>query len=338
MKIILLGILKGIGVLLAALLLLLLLIISVVLLSPLRYRLAGEKKAAVGGSFGVSWLFGAVRIEGDYSPTENLRLKGRILWFAFGDGAKQKKSKKQKKQPRREKKQAEQPRTEKKQPDLQAAERRREEPKAAEPPKVQPQEQAEKQPKVSPQKMAERQPKTMRRIRLSEIEEKPPAEEELSFAEEMTAEEEFFSGTVATEQTERIPPILKKVWHLEDKKGIFRAFGKLLKRLIKGILPGDFFLKATLGTGDVVTTGYLLGLAGILTAKFGRDIQIKGDFTKVTAEDMEIRIKGKIILGRLLWAVLAFIGTKPVRRAIREMLQYLRQDTAEQKKGNGEAA
>lgn len=335
MKIILLGILKGIGVLLAALLLILLFSILVVLFSPIRYRLAGEKKAAVGGSFGVSWLFGAVRIEGGYSPTEKLRLKGRILWISFGDGAK-KKTKKPKKKPQ---KKAEQPMAEKKQPDLQAAERRREEPKgqpkAAEPPKAE-------QSRVSPQRMAEKQPKTMRRVRLSEIEERPPTEEELSFAEEMIAEEEaFFSGTATveqTEKTERIPPIVKKIWRLEDKKAIFRAFGKLLKRLIKGILPGNFFLKATLGTGDVVTTGYLLGLAGILTAKFGRDIQIKGDFTKVTAEDMEIRIKGKIVLGRLLWAVLAFIGTKSVRKAIREMIQFLRKDTAEEKKGTGEAA
>lgn len=335
MKIILLGILKGIGVLLAALLLILLFSILVVLFSPIRYQLAGEKKAAVGGSFGVSWLFGAVRIEGGYSPTEKLRLKGRILWISFGDGAK-KKTKKPKKKPQ---KKAEQPMAEKKQPDLQAAERRREEPKgqpkAAEPPKAE-------QSRVSPQRMAEKQPKTMRRVRLSEIEERPPTEEELSFAEEMIAEEEaFFSGTATveqTEKTERIPPIVKKIWRLEDKKAIFRAFGKLLKRLIKGILPGNFFLKATLGTGDVVTTGYLLGLAGILTAKFGRDIQIKGDFTKVTAEDMEIRIKGKIVLGRLLWAVLAFIGTKSVRKAIREMIQFLRKDTAEEKKGTGEAA
>lgn len=326
MKIILLGILKGIGVLLAALLLILLFSILVVLFSPIRYRLAGEKKAAVGGSFGVSWLFGAVRIEGDYSRTEELRLKGKILWLTFGDGAK-KKSKKPKKKPQ---KKAEQPKTEKRQPDLQAAERRREEPKgqpkAAEPPKAE-------QSRVSPQRMAEKQPKTMRRVRLSEIEEKPPAEEEAFFSGTATVEQ-----TEKTEKTERIPPIVKKIWRLEDKKAIFRAFGKLLKRLIKGILPGNFFLKATLGTGDVVTTGYLLGLAGILTAKFGRDIQIKGDFTKVTAEDMEIRIKGKIVLGRLLWAVLAFIGTKPVRKAIREMIQFLRKDTAEEKKGNGEAA
>ena len=104
-----------------------------------------------------------------------------------------------------------------------------------------------------------------------------------------------------------------------------------MKRLLKGILPGNFFLKATIGTGDPPTTGYLLGLAGILVAKFGNDIQIKGDFTKATVEDIEIRVKGKIVLGRLLWTVLAFGLTKPVRRAIRKEIRYFRGKKADAK-------
>ena len=47
----------------------------------------------------------------------------------------------------------------------------------------------------------------------------------------------------------------------------------MLKKLMKGILPGNLFVKATIGTGDPTTTGYVLALAGILTAKFGNDIQ-----------------------------------------------------------------
>ena len=53
-KLILFGILKGIGILLLVLLLLLLLMVLVVLLSPIRYHLEGEKRAAVSGSFGSS--------------------------------------------------------------------------------------------------------------------------------------------------------------------------------------------------------------------------------------------------------------------------------------------
>ena len=183
--------------------------------------------------------------------------------------------------------------------------------------------------RAAPQRMAEKQPKTMRRVKLSEIAEKPPAPEEIEDDAFFTGEEQ--EKAEEPEKKGKIPPILKELWSIEDKKQIFKAFGKLLKRLLKGILPGNFFLKATIGTGDPPTTGYLLGLAGILVTKFGNDIQIKGDFTKATVEDIEIRVKGKIVLGRLLWAVLAFGLTKPVRRAIRKEIRYFRGKKADAK-------
>jgi len=318
---ILLGILKGLGIVLLALLLLLLLLVLVVLLSPIRYRLAGEKKAEICGCFGVSWLFGLVKAEGEYTPAESLKLKVRVLWFDLIGGEPREKKEKKKKPKKALKKE---------EPDLQAAERtappeketaeppqpseKAEPPKETEPPRQEP-------PRPKPQKMAEKQPKTIRRVKLSEIEEMPPAEE-MEFPLE---EEAFFTGEEAAEEKKgKIPPVVKELWSIEEKKAIFRALGKLLKRLMKGILPGDLFLKATIGTGDPTTTGYVLALAGILTAKFGRDVQIKGDFTKAAAEDIEIRVKGRIVLGKLLWVVLAFVLTKPVRKAIWKMIRFLR--------------
>ena len=159
-------------------------------------------------------------------------------------------------------------------------------------------------------------------MKLSEIEEKPPTEDtEIILLDEDDA---FFTGEESEEKKKKIPPIVKEIWSIEDKKDIFKALGRLLKRLIKGILPGDIFVKATVGTGDPTTTGYVLALAGILTAKFGNDIQIRGDFTKATAEDVEVKVKGKIVLGKLVWAVLAFALTKPVRKAIWKMIKFLR--------------
>ena len=327
-KLILFGILKGIGILLLVLLLLILLTVLVVLLSPIKYHLEGEKKTVVSGSFGVSWLFGAIRADGGYTPDGGSRLKVKVLWFTPIGG--EEKPKKQKKKKQKEK----QPETveihaaekEPKQAELPKTEPKKEEPKRAEQKKPAPKKQ------VKPQRMAEKQPKTMRRVKLSEIAEEPPKPEP-----EESEDDAFFTGEEREENAEaeekrgKIPPILKELWSIEDKKQIFKAFGKLLKRLMKGILPGNFFLKATIGTGDPPTTGYLLGLAGILTAKFGKDIQIKGDFTKATVEDIEIRIKGKIVLGRLLWAVLAFGLTKPVRRAIRKEIRYFRGKTADAK-------
>ena len=310
---ILLGILKGLGIVLLALLLLLLLLVLVVLLSPIRYRLAGEKKAEICGSFGVSWLFGLVKAEGGYAPAASLQLKVKVLWFDLIGGEPKEKKENRKKTEKT---------AEKEGPDLQAAEQTiQAETTAAEQPPEPPKEtEPPKRERPKPQKMAEKQPKTIRRVKLSEIEEMPPTEEpEIPLEEEV-----FFTGEEATEKEGKIPPIVKELWSIEEKKAIFQALGKLLKRLIKGILPGDLFLKATVGTGDPTTTGYVLALAGMLTAKFGRDVQIKGDFTKAMAEDVEIRVKGKIVLGKLLWAVLAFALAKPVRKAIWKMIRFLR--------------
>ena len=307
---ILLGILKWLGIILLALLILILLIVLVVMLSPIRYRLQGEKKEELGGTFGVSWLFGAVKADGSFTPAEKLKLKVKVLWFTIMGG--EEKPEKKKKPKKAKKKKAPES---VKQPDLQAAEKT--EPKP-EPKKEEPK---EEKPKVKPQRMEEKQPKTIRRVQLSEIEEKPPAEDtELVLLDE---DEDFFTGE-KEEKKEKIPPIVKEVWGIEDKKGIFKALGKMLKRIITGILPGDFFLKATIGTGDPAATGYMLALAGILTAKFGDDIQVKPDFTKATAEDIEVSVKGKIVLGKLVWAVLAFALTKPVRKAIIKMIKFLR--------------
>lgn len=319
---ILLGILKGIGIVLLALLLLLLLIVLVVLFSPIRYQLAGEQKAELGGSFGVSWLFGAVRIDGGYTPAESLKLKVKVLWFTLVSG-----EPKEKKEKKPKKKKA--PKKEELKPDLQAAEKttkQAEKPAEAEkeePPKM---EKKEEKPAEQPkqQRMERKQPKTVRRVKLSEVEEKPPTED-MDIQLEFNEDDAFFTGKEAKEEKkEKIPPIVKELWSIEEKKEIFKALKKLLKRLMKGILPGNLFIKGTIGTGDPTTTGYVLALAGVLTAKFGNDIQIRGDFTKATAEDMEVRVKGKIVLGKLLWAVLAFGLAKPVRKAIWKTIKFLR--------------
>lgn len=319
---ILLGILKGIGIVLLALLLLLLLLVLVVLFSPIRYQLTGEQKAELGGSFGVSWLFGAVKIDGGYTPAESLKLKVKVLWFTLvGGEPKEKKEKKPKKKKA--------PKKEELKPDLQAAEKNTKqaekpaEEKKEEPPKTEKKEEkSAEQPKQ--QRMERKQPKTVRRVKLSEVEEKPPTED-MDIQLEFNEDDAFFTGEEAKEEKkEKIPPIVKELWSIEEKKEIFKALKKLLKRLMKGILPGNLFIKGTIGTGDPATTGYVLALAGVLTAKFGNDIQIKGDFTKATAEDMEVRVKGKIVLGKLLWAVLAFGLTKPVRKAIWKTIKFLR--------------
>ncbi|MBQ3568604.1 MAG: hypothetical protein IJA25_06705, partial [Anaerotignum sp.] len=90
-----------------------------VMLSPIRYRLAGEKKEEICGTFGVSWLFGAVKVDGGYTPAEQLKLQVKVLWMTLVGG--EEKAEKKKK-PKKAKKKASK---EEIKPDLQAAEKNR---------------------------------------------------------------------------------------------------------------------------------------------------------------------------------------------------------------------
>lgn len=318
---ILLGILKWIGIVLLGLILLLFVILALVMLSPIRYRLGGKKKDEISGFFDVSYLFGAVRANGSYTPERALQMKVKLLWFTLlGGEPKEEKEKK----PKKEKKLKKERKPKKGNGEgtepipLSAAEKQ---------PQTEQKEMPKQEPPKEPAKTEAKpelktQGKTVRRVKVSEIQEKPPAEEDMIMLPEHEA---FFTGEEAAEEKKgRIPPIVKKVWGIQDKKGILKALQKLLKRLIKGILPGNLFIKGTIGTGDPTSTGYVLAAVGVLTSKFGEDMQIRGDFAEKKAEDIEVRINGKIVLGYLAWSMLAFAAAKPVRRAIWYMIKELR--------------
>ncbi len=304
---------KWIGIVLLAVLLLLLLLVFLVLFSPIKYQVEGEKKDMLGGLFRVSWLLGAIRCRGSYDADNGLKIQLKLLWLTLlGGEPKEKKKKKEKKRKQKA------PQEETAPVDAQLIGAREKTAPESEPePQSTPEPIPQSEPKPEPpkaQSMERRQAKTVRRIKLEEIPEPEPPLPEMEFSEDDDA---FFTGEDSGEKTKKgIPPIVLEIIHIEDEKGIFSALGKLLKRLLKGILPGNLSIKGTFGTGDPTTTGYLLAAAGILTARFGNDIQVKGDFSKAAAEDVEIRIKGRIVPAFLLWAVLAFLLTKPVRRAL----------------------
>lgn len=155
----------------------------------------------------------------------------------------------------------------------------------------------------------------MRRVRLEDIEEEKPTEPEREDIPD-DLDEAFFTGEDGDAEEKGENPLWKQLLAVEDKKGIAKALWKFIKRMAKGILPGHLIIKGTFGTGDPVWTGYLLAMAGILKGKFGEDLEIKGDFAKATAENIVVRVKGKIVPGYLLYSTLAFALAKPVRRLI----------------------
>lgn len=343
---VLLFILKCIGIFLLALVCLLLLITLVVLLAPIRYEAGGEKTDAIWADGQVKWLFVQVVARwqmGDKEPFVDLRIFGKSLL----EKKKAKAARKKRKKPRPQKegdliytrekaappkdtpprpvmepevpKQPESKEVMKEEPpkeEIRKEEISKEEPSKEELPKEEIPKEAPEEMKKEPNTVRPMQKKQgMRRVRLEDIEEEKPTEPE---AEDIPddLDDAFFTGEDGDAEEKEENPLWKQLLAVEDKKGIAKALWKFIKRMAKGILPGHLIIKGTFGTGDPVWTGYLLAMAGILKGKFGEDLEIKGDFAKATAENIVVRVKGKIVPGYLLYSTLAFALAKPVRRLI----------------------
>lgn len=350
---VLLFILKCIGIFLLALICLLLLTMLVVLLAPIRYEAGGEKTDATRADGQVKWLFVQVVARwqmGDKEPFVDLLIFGKSLLEKKKAKAKAERKKRKKPRPQKEgdliytrekavppkdtpprpvmeqevpkevvKEEVIKEEIPKKEPpkeEIRKEEIQKEEPLKAEPPKEEIPKEAPKESKKEPNTVRPMQKKQgMRRVRLEDIEEEKPAEPK---AEDIPddLDEAFFTGEGEDTEETKENPLWKQLLAVEDKKGIAKALWKFIKRMAKGILPGHLIIKGTFGTGDPVWTGYLLAMAGILKGKFGEDLEIKGDFAKATAENIVVRVKGKIVPGYLLYSTLAFALAKPVRRLI----------------------
>lgn len=335
---VLLFLLKCIGILLLALVCLLLLIMLVVLLAPIRYEAGGEKTDAIRADGQIKWLFVQVVARwqmGDKEPFVDLLIFGKSLLEKKKAKAKAARKKRKKPRPQKEgdliytREKAAPPKDTPPRPVMEQEvpkevvkeEVIKEEIPKKEPPKEEIRK--EEIPKEEP-KESKKEPNTvrpmqkkqgMRRMRLEDIEEEKPTEPEREDIPD-DLDEAFFTGEDGDAEEKGENPLWKQLLAVEDKKGIAKALWKFIKRMAKGILPGHLIIKGTFGTGDPVWTGYLLAMAGILKGKFGEDLEIKGDFAKAAAENIVVRVKGKIVPGYLLYSTLAFALAKPVRRLI----------------------
>ena len=340
---VLLFILKCIGILLLALVCLLLLIMLVVLLAPIRYEAGGEKTDAIRADGQIKWLFVQVVARwqmGDKEPFVDLLIFGKSLLEKKKAKAKAARKKRKKPRPQKEgdliytREKAAPPKDTPPRPvmeqevpkevvkeevikeEIRKEEIPKEESPKAEPPKEEIPKEEPKESKKEPNTVRPMQKKQgMRRVRLEDIEEEKPTEPEREDIPD-DLDEAFFTGEDGDAEEKGENPLWKQLLAVEDKKGIAKALWKFIKRMAKGILPGHLIIKGTFGTGDPVWTGYLLAMAGILKGKFGEDLEIKGDFAKATAENIVVRVKGKIVPGYLLYSTLAFALAKPVRRLI----------------------
>lgn len=334
---VLLFLLKCIGILLLALVCLLLLTMLVVLLAPIRYEAGGEKIDAIRADGQVKWLFVQVVARwqmGDKEPFVDLLIFGKSLLEKKKAKAKAARKKRKKPRPQKEgdliytREKAAPPKDTPPRPVMEQEVPKdvvKEEIPKKEPPKeeiLQEEIHKEEIPKEEP-KESKKEPNTvrpmqkkqgMRRVRLEDIEEEKPTEPK---AEDIPddLDEAFFTGEDGDAEEKEKIPCGNSFWrwrtkrHCQSLVEIHQAHGK-------GHPAGAPDHQRYLGTGDPVWTGYLLAMAGILKGKFGEDLEIKGDFAKAAAENIVVRVKGKIVPGYLLYSTLAFALAKPVRRLI----------------------
>lgn len=322
-------ILKWIGIILLAILGLFLLLLGIILLSPIRYSLQGVYQENIRGSFSVRWLFGLVRVQGEKEATDDIKVQMRLFGRILGAKKKKKKRVKKSKAPAqndilysREKstptQQGELPKKDASKTDIPIKDIPKKNISAAE---------KKQEIKKEEWKKEEPEKKGIRIVKLADIEEEPPKK---APAWDGTEDTSFFLGTdnITNKKGQEIPPkkktaknskltriqmIWKQFSEIEQKKEIVKATWRFLRHIAKGILPRDLRLKGTFGTGNPVTTGYLLAAAGILKGKFGDNLQIQGDFAKRTAQDIEVQAKGKIVIGYLALTGIRFALSKPIR-------------------------
>ncbi len=297
--------LKCIGILLLAIIGILLLIVLTILLSPIRYEANGEKTDKLRGNFRVRWLFGLVSVSGVFQEgNETLTLDICICGKSLTQNSRKKKPKKKKQSDVLYSRESQKPSTQT-------------EPKPAtqiQPPKPKTEKtQIEIKPET-PQKK-----EGIRRVKLEQIQETPPPDTPKQKTEPTVSAVSDDTATDTPQAEKTWKQWVKKIWAYDQKKATVKAIWHFVKGITKTILPNHFYFQGTFGTGDPAQTGYLLAMASIWKAKFGENLQIKGDFAKATAQDIIFRCKGRIVLGYLAYLTARFALAKPIRQIIKSL-------------------
>lgn len=132
---------------------------------------------------------------------------------------------------------------------------------------------------------------------------------------------------VAVEEIEEDSVIKKLInlWNYPDRKEIVSSLIKLTKRSLKILFPQKLNIDAEIGCDNPAVTGYVLALSSILVLYFGNNISVYGNFEKSVLNG-EFQAEGKFSLFKIVWALLAFIITKPIRKIIWNYLRNRRKE------------
>ncbi len=104
----------------------------------------------------------------------------------------------------------------------------------------------------------------------------------------------------------------------EDTKGLVSHGFWRLGRILKSIRPRKLRADILFGTGSPDTTGYALGIYGILSPHLNREVNITPDFTQAVLEG-EIYAAGHITVFRVLRHAVMLVLDKRLRKLMRRL-------------------
>ena len=117
------------------------------------------------------------------------------------------------------------------------------------------------------------------------------------------------------EKEENIIKRILNLWNYEFRKPIQKLIIKLVKRLLRALLPKHLKLDIEYGSDDPANTGLVLAWSSILILYFGDNIKVKGNFEQKVING-KVYADGKFTLWQIIYAVAACALSKPIRGII----------------------
>ena len=331
-------ILKFIGKALLWVLAVILVILAVILICPVKYEIKGEKYENISFKGRIKLFFGILTVKFKASAKGLDGIKVELFGKKLGSKKKKKAVDKDKETAQKKTEpndsQNEKPEAEpekKSENEPAKAEEKTETAETTEKPKP-----AETVKKVSDEwndKKPMGNSAKVRRIKLSDAEKNiaenkknETAVKKISLPEDEKAErkEEEKTDTDSEknkeEKTEKLDLDYFLKMPMADKKQLFKAVVKLLKSLLKGIKPNDFYVKGDVGLEDPSTTAEIVGAAYAIGGILNKKIELKAVFDKEILQG-EAYAKGKIIPIYMLVCLIRFVLTKQVRKIIKIYLK-----------------
>ena len=331
-------ILKFIGKALLWVLAVILVILTVILICPVKYEIKGEKYENISFKGRIKLFFGILTVKFKASAKGLDGIKVELFGKKLG-GKKKKKAVDKDKEIAQKKTEPNDSQNEK--PEAEPEKKSENEPAKAEE-KTETAETTEKpKPAETVKKVSDewndKKPTgnsaKVRRIKLSEAEKNiaenkknETAVKKISLSEEEKAErkDEKTDNDSEKDKEEKKPEKLDLDYFLKmpmaDKKQLFKAVVKLLKSLLKGIKPDDFYIKGDVGLEDPSTTAEIVGAAYAIGGILNKKIELKAVFDKEILQG-EAYAKGKIIPIYMLVCLIRFVLTRQVRKIIKIYLK-----------------